>query len=419
MALATSSFPSNVQIKRKCGAWGSPPSDGKEHQRAAGRHAATRPTERRSVWNRLTVDWGLSAGFTVSLQDLLFHAKPRNGERRRVSQNQTGSSEADAMNSSGAAASGTSLLLQERGLFWWADQPVPANQFAPDSAILGELKIDAEGRTTLDLDALLTDLSRVPPSVAVSDDPQLRGRRILGKLKDSNKRVLLCDLLRRGGRFASSNISFEGFRALHCLVGEQDFPRKLSDLSFSYVDVDLKGFEEWLRLGSIRVKRSKRTLQAKYHHPKRIDYPLDNGKLALIYDLFGPRFGDRREDTLNLRESVTLRIRQNKKVTITETTEYYGLLNDLFILMTDSAYGLGWPTVAVRNRQHYTLFFQKITSNDAAPRYFECLTNFLRSRTVLEHSLRPGGRNERATVPDLIFTSAPDAGCSYMRSSDS
>ena len=28
-------------------------------------------------------------------------------------------------------------ILEERGLFWWADEPVPEKQFAPDSALPG------------------------------------------------------------------------------------------------------------------------------------------------------------------------------------------------------------------------------------------------------------------------------------------
>jgi hypothetical protein len=234
-----------------------------------------------------------------------------------------------------------SPILQERGLFWWADQPVPSTQFAPDTSVFGELKIDVEGRITLDLDGVISDLKRSLPALTSSiDESELKTRRIRGLLKGSNKRILLCDLSRRGSRFASANVSTEGFRAAHCLVGDQNFPKNLKDLLYSSVDVDLKGFEEWLRLGSIRTKRSKIALQAKYRCPKTIDYFLPNGKFSVVYDLTGPWFGDTRQDKLDVRESVLLRFKPTQRMSFKDVTTYCSLLQELFILITDSNYNL-------------------------------------------------------------------------------
>jgi hypothetical protein len=46
-------------------------------------------------------------------------------------------------------------ILEERGLFWSADEPVPEKQFAPDSCLAGLLTIDDDGQTRLDLDGYL------------------------------------------------------------------------------------------------------------------------------------------------------------------------------------------------------------------------------------------------------------------------
>src|SRR3954447_8733138 len=193
-----------------------------------------------------------------------------------------------------------SPALQERGLFWWANDPVPTTQFAPDTSVFGELKIEAEGRITLDLDGMISDRSKSLPALASSiDEPELKTRMIQGLLKDSSKRVLLCDLSRRVGHFASSNMSTEGFLAAYCLVGEQDFPRNLKELHYSYVDIDLKGFEEWLRLSSIQTKRSKISLHTRYRRPKNMEYSLPNVRLSVIYDLLGPWIGETRRDQIN------------------------------------------------------------------------------------------------------------------------
>jgi hypothetical protein len=269
------------------------------------------------------------------------------------------------------------FLVQERGIFWWADQTVPPNQFAPDSAISGDLRISYEGKTTIDLDGFLTPGTHPFSALATSDDPLLRTRKIRGLLRTSNKRVLLADLSRRGGRSATANVSFEGFMALHCLVGDRDFPNQKGDLTFRYVDVDLTGFEEWLRLGSIHVERGKVALHARYHRPKNIDYLFAKSKLTIIYDLSGPLFTKTRHDSLALTESVILRFKRDRVVTIKEAEADYLILQDLFIMLTDSSYNLDWPTTAITDQHHYKLYFYRDTNSAAPPRAHECLTNFL------------------------------------------
>jgi hypothetical protein len=282
--------------------------------------------------------------------------------------------------SANESKSGTPIL-QERGLFWWADQPLPSTQFAPDTSAVGVLKIEAEGRIMLDLDGVISDRRTSFPALALStDEPELKTRRIRGLLTNSNKRVLLCDLIRRGGRFATSNVSTERFLATQCLVGDQDFPRNLKDLLYSYVDVDLKGFEEWLRVSSIRTKRSKVTLQAKYRRPKNIDYSLPNGKLSVDYDLFGPWLGETRQEKLDLRESVLLRFKPKMRMSFEDVTTYHSLLQDLFILMTNSNYSLDWPRVALGGKTSFTLYYARMIGNDDAPRYFDCTINFIQMR---------------------------------------
>jgi hypothetical protein len=272
------------------------------------------------------------------------------------------------------------FLLQERGLFWWADHPVPSTQFASDTSVFGELKIDREGRVTLDLERVMTEGASAMAALETSNDAQLKTRQIRGLLRDSNKRVLLCNLTRRGGRFATSNISYEGFRAAQCLVGDQDLPAKTKNISFAYIDVELKGFEDWLRLGSLFSTRSKVALHTKYHHPKQVDYALEGGKLSFIYDLSGPYFGKSRHDTLNIREVATIRFKWNRRFSIVDAINYFSRMQDLFILLSDSGHNLEWPMVTTKKDQWFTLFFQRITSADDGPRYYESITNFIQLR---------------------------------------
>src|SRR6266446_6956767 len=112
------------------------------------------------------------------------------------------------MNSNIPTPNGT-FLVQERGFFWWADQPVPEKHFAPETAVVGELKITMEGRVTLDLYSLLSDQSNPLAAFARPNDPSLSKRRIQGILIDSSRRILLLDLSRRAQRHSFYSVSTE------------------------------------------------------------------------------------------------------------------------------------------------------------------------------------------------------------------
>ena len=68
-------------------------------------------------------------------------------------------------------ASMTIFDLDERGYFWWADEPVPDGHFAPENAVDGLIQIDTNGTIKLTLDdvlprgpgSLISILKLVPP----------------------------------------------------------------------------------------------------------------------------------------------------------------------------------------------------------------------------------------------------------------
>ncbi len=43
-------------------------------------------------------------------------------------------------------------MLNDRGIFWWSDTPIPDNQFAPDEAVAGLLTISDTGQISIELD---------------------------------------------------------------------------------------------------------------------------------------------------------------------------------------------------------------------------------------------------------------------------
>jgi hypothetical protein len=277
-------------------------------------------------------------------------------------------------------------VLEERGVFWWHDEPVPDRQFAPDSCVAGLLKIDGDGRITLELDGyLLRD--RGPMSVMLKyDEAELSGKRIEGILKVRNQRVLLADLIKTGSRFSSNGLSYEGYTAMHCLVGDRPLPKTAGPMLFKELEIDLKGLEEWLRLGSIQISRTKTTISAKHKREKNSKYALAGGTLALNYHIYGPYLGKHRNKTVELSEAASLVCILKEAVTLEGMGSEFGLFEDLSILLTDSEYRLKWPSLLVKegkNKWSYKWYFWRLRPDAEPPKYRESPTNFLQLRDRL------------------------------------
>ncbi len=77
------------------------------------------------------------------------------------------------------------VILEEHGLFWWDDEPIPEGSWAPEGSQIGTLKIDDKGSAILELDGLFPGDS--DPFAIFYDLQRLKKehRCIQGKLKDS------------------------------------------------------------------------------------------------------------------------------------------------------------------------------------------------------------------------------------------
>ncbi|UVO30180.1 HEPN domain-containing protein [Bradyrhizobium arachidis] len=272
--------------------------------------------------------------------------------------------------------------LEERGLFWWHHELLPERHFAPDTSVSGLLKIDEEGRIKLELDGRLhTD--KGPMSVLDHAGADLEGRRIEGILKGSNKRVLLFDLMKHGGQFSSNGLSFEGYLAMHCLIGEHPLPRTDGPMRFGEFEIDLTGLEEWMRLGSIEISRTETTISAVHERQSNIEYAMAGGKLALNYQIYGPFLGKHRNRKVELREAAVLRRTLAEPRPLDDLRMEFGLFEDLFVLLTDCEYSLKWPSIHVKDGDTdwaYKWYFLRLRPEADPPRYYESPTNLVQLR---------------------------------------
>jgi hypothetical protein len=266
----------------------------------------------------------------------------------------------------------TGDAVRSRGHFWWDDELAPDRHHLPLSAVTGELKITAEGRVTVQLDAMLPRQRRELPTNSQAEFEALRARRIRGVLRGSGRGVLLFNLAQAGAVHSSYAVSTEGFSAAQCLISEVQFDGRLKQPAFTYIDADLNGFEEWLWTHALKWKYGKVVSTAKYRKPKRLIYRLQHGRLSLVQHLTGRSQG---HSDIAWSEAAYLRFRPDKSLGMDAAIEWHRWLQDFMILLTDSDYCLEWPKVRW-GKHNCTLYFQRLASKAERPRLHECPTNF-------------------------------------------
>jgi hypothetical protein len=272
-------------------------------------------------------------------------------------------------------------VIEEQGYFWWNEELIPEGHYAPESSVTGVLKIDVEGRIELDLNGVLSS-GDFPFGALLNNDQKIPNEVVIqGILKSTSKYALLSGVIKNGGRFQSNGISFESYLAINCLVGKGPFPKTKEPLQFHRLKVELTGFEDWLRIGSIEFDRKESSIYAKYEAPKDITYPLDDGTLSIEFDILGPHFGVKKLHNLTLTESASIRYTPESSASLEDMKTQYGLVEDLFILLTDSDYCLDWPSVYLgQEMKPCQFYFLRHHSSAAAPDSHECWTNFVQLR---------------------------------------
>jgi ApeA N-terminal domain 1 len=169
-------------------------------------------------------------------------------------------------------------VLEERGFFWWSDEQLPENQFAPDGSIPGLLTIDDDGRITLELDSYFPN--EHGPFGVLTDQGVVLKRNLAGILKTSNDRVLLIGVIPSGGQARTAGVSYQRFISVHALVGDFSV-HKMSAPVFDALAVDLAGFEAWFWFRSIVMTREENRISAEWRRPDAAVYRFDDETLII------------------------------------------------------------------------------------------------------------------------------------------
>lgn len=269
-------------------------------------------------------------------------------------------------------------ILEQRGLFWWHDEPVPDRQFVPNSCVGGLCKIEDDGRAVLELDGYLPNPHG--PMASMSGEPVTKC--IQGLLKGSNERILFSHLIRSGGRFSTNAMSFERFVAMHCLVGGAISAGGAQAPKFDALEIPLGGFEAWLRLGAIKVSNTDGKISARYEKPDDLMYSVDSETLSIVFNVEDDSSGMLGTHAFSLKESASLRLRLNRAYGLSDLSVQYVMLEDLLKLLTGSDYGFNWPWVSLADGTKCRWYFEKLKGKESTspPEYYNTITNFLELR---------------------------------------
>lgn len=211
--------------------------------------------------------------------------------------------------------------------------------------------------------AILNDIQRL----------RKENRSIQGILKDSNKYILLLGVQGAGGSSRTHGISYPRYFSGRCLISDDPFPQDA--LMFQKMEINLKGYEQWLRLGSIKFEKETDRVSATYEKPQDISYPLKEGNLVVKYDLHHQHNFLQRH-TLSMRESALLSYHPNKERYLEDMEKQFLLFQDLLILLTGSDFPLEWPTL-VNNKNKCLYYFSRMKGSSNPPEWQECWTNFI------------------------------------------
>ncbi|WP_201446202.1 ApeA N-terminal domain 1-containing protein [Burkholderia gladioli] len=259
-------------------------------------------------------------------------------------------------------------IVDEQGYFWWRDEKYPSIQFAPEQHVTGWLRISENGEVRLELDGVLPTGKH--PLEQITDNLSRRQpfRSIQGITKKTGKRVLLIDAVGVGGQFNSTRFSFEKYIATMCLVGDVDLPRKVDTPRFSAVEVDLTGFENWLHLGTLDFKNTRRAMTLKSEMARDVIFNTSFGKLVFEKHTEVVESNGLHRFEVKVREYMTLTFQHKKALAPEQVRDEFGAMQDLMTLLTNSHFSLAWPVVKfARTKEFFNFYFRRIGSSASPP----------------------------------------------------
>ena len=243
------------------------------------------------------------------------------------------------------------LTVDVRGYFWWAETPVPNGVFAPESAIAGSLKIDAEGKIELTLDGIL---SRPQGRLSAPFHNDHASRAIGGILGDG--RHVRLDHLSQDGMSASTNApSQENFQAQRAVLARRAFSQ-LRPIRLKEVRLDLGEAAYWFGRPGIDYEETGGRVAVRYKPPRPRRWVSGGATLYLERGVTRPAASGHRS-ALTLQEFALLRYRPQRSIDLDQAIEIAMRLEDLMVLLTDAERSLTFPQARATTAGRVEIYF--------------------------------------------------------------
>jgi hypothetical protein len=233
--------------------------------------------------------------------------------------------------------------LDDRGYFWWADEPVPEGHFAPESAVTGQIQITTNGAANLILDDVLP---RTPgrPSLQYGAIPgDAAELAVVGLIRRGQAYVRLEQLSQAGLNFGSARRTSETLKARICVQGS----RLIADLPpnryCTSVRLSLAGFDEWLQLQNPKIDEGAVELTA--HIPRYMErhFEVPGATISIGADAYWWIEGPKTE--IRLRQEGFIIYAPRSPMTLDEVRDVTRKIEDLLVLLTDCERSLGFPQI--------------------------------------------------------------------------
>lgn len=252
----------------------------------------------------------------------------------------------------------TNDIIDSTGRFWLSSIDLPKGHFAPDQSVTGRLRLHSNGQSDLDLDGTLGP-DGIADAVRSMFTREAPAEAVCGFLFDANKYVRLSDLSGNGGKFGGAGPGRVSLVALRCLVSHEPFQSN-REPTFRWVDLPLKGYEEWVGTGNIDVRYGRRhTIARSPTHAKITRWPAANMTIELRREI-SRNIGTALNE-LMWQERIFMRIGFPRSgMTVESAIDLHQRLEDLLVLMADHNRRLEFSTVrATKKSKPVQLYFAR------------------------------------------------------------
>lgn len=279
--------------------------------------------------------------------------------------------------------------LEERGFFWWVNEPDrPAH--SQETSVPGLLTITDEGQITLNVDGALCGKDEYSNWTEPRTFPD--SRLIAGKLASPGEYVLLEGLERVDLSVSDESSQRQEFAAQLCTRRDSPLPNHYDQEEFLELRIEMTGLEDWLELDSILVgpecARDDDVEVKICYKQHQLNFPTLGGTISIKSlttgaDVFSFFSTHPRRD-VQFQQTYYLVFRPDALSNISAMRNIRTKLEEFFALLLGSYHRLAWP-ILVHKEEPYdnssTLYFYRGAPTQPVNRYFLWVT-FDRIRDV-------------------------------------